>query len=180
MDRKTGRTDWLELVVGILLILLGIFTFISPGSILTGLVMIYGVIAIITGIADIVLYVKVGHHMGVGPTISLVAGVFSVMVGVMLLIYPGTAEWVISLMLPIWFIAHCISRLAHIGMLRRELGKGFVILIAVLNVVGLLLGIAMLLDPVLSLISLGYIIGFCLILLGAESMTRAFERRKYL
>ena len=118
--------------------------------------------------------------MGVGPTISLVAGVFSVMVGVMLLIYPGTAEWVISLMLPIWFIAHCISRLAHIGMLRRELGKGFVILIAVLNVVGLLLGIAMLLDPVLSLISLGYIIGFCLILLGAESMTRAFERRKYL
>ena len=39
MNRKTGRPDWLELAVGILLILLGIFTFVSPGSILTGLVM---------------------------------------------------------------------------------------------------------------------------------------------
>lgn len=93
MNRKTGRPDWLELAVGILLILLGIFTFVSPGSILTGLVMIYGVIAMITGIADIVLYVKVGRHMGLGPTISLVAGVFSVMVGVMLLIYPRENRW---------------------------------------------------------------------------------------
>ena len=180
MNRKTGRTDWLELAVGILLILLGLFTFVSPGSILTGLVMIYGVIAMITGIADIVLYVKVGRHMGLGPTVSLVAGVFSVMVGVMLLIYPGTAEWVISIMLPVWFIAHCVSRLAHIGMLRKEMGKGFAVSMAVLNAAGLLLGVAMLLDPVLSLISLGYIIGFCLIFLGAESVARAFERRKYL
>ena len=32
MNRKTGRPDWLELAVGILLILLGIFTFVSPGG----------------------------------------------------------------------------------------------------------------------------------------------------
>ena len=60
------------------------------------------------------------------------------------------------------------------------MGKGFAVSMAVLNAAGLLLGVAMLLDPVLSLISLGYIIGFCLILLGAESVARAFERRKYL
>ena len=65
------------------------------------------------------------------------------------------------------------------GVLQR-VGRSFMLPIAILPVAGLLLGVAMLLDPVLSLISLGYIIGFCLILLGAESVARAFERRKYL
>ena len=176
MERRSG-TDWLELAAGILLILLGVFTFISPGSILTGVVMVYGAIAIITGVADIVLYVKVGRHMGVGPTISLVAGVFSVMVGVMLLIYPGTAEWLISLLLPIWFIAHCVSRLAHLNMAAAMMKRGYRIVAIVMNVIGLLLGVAMLFDPILSLVSLGYLVGACLILLGAESIARALETR---
>lgn len=46
--------------VGILLIVLGIFTFLRPGSVLTGAVLVYGVFALITGIADIVFYVKMG------------------------------------------------------------------------------------------------------------------------
>ena len=46
-----------ELIVGILLILLGIFTFTRPQSALTGLVVLYGLLATITGIGDIVFYV---------------------------------------------------------------------------------------------------------------------------
>ena len=47
-----------ELIVGILLILLGIFTFTRSQSALTGLVVLYGLLATITGIGDIVFYVK--------------------------------------------------------------------------------------------------------------------------
>ena len=61
-----------ELIVGILLILLGIFTFTRPQSALTGLVVLYGLLATITGIGDIVFYVKMEKHTGFGPTISLI------------------------------------------------------------------------------------------------------------
>ena len=37
MRRRSGF-GWMELIIGILLILLGIFTFLSPGSALTGVV----------------------------------------------------------------------------------------------------------------------------------------------
>ena len=84
--RERSRFDWVELIEGILLILLGFYSISHPGSALTGVVLLYGLVAIVTGIADIVFYVKVEEHTGFGPTVSLVSGVLSVMAGVMLLV----------------------------------------------------------------------------------------------
>lgn len=56
--RKYSRCRWLELVEGILLIILGIITLVFPTSAFWGFSIIYGVMAIVTGIADIIFYVK--------------------------------------------------------------------------------------------------------------------------
>lgn len=53
MRRRSGY-GWFELIIGILLVILGIFTFIRPENTLTGIVIVYGLIAVITGIS--VLY----------------------------------------------------------------------------------------------------------------------------
>ena len=82
-----------ELIVGILLILLGIFTFTRPQSALTGLVVLYGLLATITGIGDIVFYVKMEKHTGFGPTVSLISGILSVMTGLVLMVHPGAGRW---------------------------------------------------------------------------------------
>lgn len=64
--RRRSEFNWMELLEGVLLILLGIFSFIRPGSALTGVVILYGFIAMITGIVDIVLYVRIERHTGFG------------------------------------------------------------------------------------------------------------------
>ena len=46
----------MDLIVGILLIALGVLTFVRPGSMLTGIVLLYGLIAILMGIEDILIY----------------------------------------------------------------------------------------------------------------------------
>ena len=66
MKRKNGF-GWSELIVGVLLILLGIFAFIRPESTLTGAVVIYGVIAIVMGIEDLVVYARLSRFIGFGP-----------------------------------------------------------------------------------------------------------------
>lgn len=91
MKRRSGF-GWMELIIGIALAALGIFTFVYPDNAVTTLVIIYGIIAIITGIADVVLYVRVDKHLGFGPTVSLISGILSVMAGVMLLVYPTRAN----------------------------------------------------------------------------------------
>lgn len=66
MRRYTGF-GWLELVVGVLLIILGIATLIKPGSVLTGVIVVYGIIALLTGIDDIIFYAKIGTAHGLWP-----------------------------------------------------------------------------------------------------------------
>lgn len=100
--RRHSHYGWMELMIGILLILMGIITFVRPGSALTAIVMFYGLIATLTGIADIVFYVKMERYMGIGPTIALMTGVLSVMAGLMLFVYPGAGRWAMSLLFPLW------------------------------------------------------------------------------
>lgn len=52
---------------------LSIFTLARPDSALTGFVVVCGVVAIIMGVADILLYVKVLRFTGFGPIVSLLS-----------------------------------------------------------------------------------------------------------
>jgi len=167
---------WFELAEGILLILLGGYTFARPDNALTGFIMLYGVVAIIMGVADILLYVRVEHYIGIGPMISLVAGTLSVMSGVMLLVYPGAGKIVMTVLFPLWFIAHCISRLANLNRIRLFAGDFIFYFTLVMNLLGLMLGTLMLSSPVFSWISARYIISIYLVLLGIDCIALAISR----
>ena len=173
--RKQTPFGWSELLTGILFVLLGIFTFIRPGSALTGLVFLYGILATLTGFADIVFYVKMESHMGVGPTISLVSGILSLLAGLMLLLHPGAGAWAMALLFPLWFITHCISRLTHLPVVRMMAGRGYYYFSLIMNIIGLVLGFLMLASPTVVLISLNYIVGIYLILLGIDTIVLAFS-----
>ena len=104
MIKRSGLL-WIELIGGILLLILGIATFVRPEGAITGIVIIYGIFAVLTGIADITFYCRIERHTGIGSAISLITGILSVMAGIMLLAYPRAGEWVLSFLFPIWFIA---------------------------------------------------------------------------
>lgn len=165
----------LEFIIGVILIVLGVFTFASPGAALTGFAVAYGVIAVVMGVADIVLYVRAERYTGFGPIVALVAGILSVMSGVMLLIYPGAGRLVLSLLFPIWFIAHCISRLSQLHVIRVMAGNAMYYFTLVVNIIGLILGFLMLFQPILTLLSASYIAGMYLILLGVDGIAIAFS-----
>lgn len=173
--KKWSGFGWLEFVEGVLLLLLSIFTLLRPDSALTGFVVAYGVAAIIMGAADILLYVKVSRFTGFGPIVSLLSGTLSVMAGVMLLVYPNAGKLVMSFLFPLWFIAHCISRLANLNKIRFFAGAFTYYFTLILNILGLVLGM-MILDPWLSLLSIRFIISIYLLLLGVDCIILAFSK----
>ena len=159
--KKRSAFGWSELIIGIVLLLLGIFTFMRPYKALTGIVFVYGILAVITGIADILFYVKVEQRTGFGPAVSLVTSILSLLAGILLLFNPGTGSWAMAVLFPLWFIAHCISQLTHLPDYYFSL---------IVNILGLVLGFFMIFDPVLSLFSVGYIIGCYLLLTGIDHL----------
>jgi uncharacterized membrane protein HdeD (DUF308 family) len=160
---------WMELVTGILMILLGILSFLEPSEFISGLIYLYGIIAVITGIVDIVFFMKVSRT-GVGPAVSLITGTISLMAGIMLMIAPGMGQWIIAFLFPLWFITHCVSGLSHAGLIRNLAGNGAFIATLILNVCGLILSVMMIISPKYALVSTSWMIGLFLVVLGIGSV----------
>lgn len=178
MDRRSD-IGWTELLVGIILIILGIFVIKQPVGIITWIVVVCGLIAILSGIADIVLYVKMERFTGFGPVISLVTGILGVMAGFMLMVHPGAGTWVIAMILPIWIIAHCISRLSHLQYMKMHFGSTYYTISLILNIFGLVVGILLVFRPMVTIFSMGVLVGAYLILEGIECIVTAIGGRKY-
>lgn len=173
--RKRSTFGWLELLIGGLLIALGILSFVRPGRALISFVLLYGIIAILLGVADIIFYIKLEQYTGVGPVIALASGIISVLAGVMILTHPGAGELAMTVLFPLWFMSHCISRLMHQSFIRVRLSKGLYYFTFVANVIGLVLAFLMLFEPWLAYFSLNTFIGVYLILLGIDSIVLAFS-----
>lgn len=171
--RNRSAFGWGELVVGIALVVLGIFTFARPSSALTGIVFVYGLLAVVTGIADIAFYVKIERHTGFGPVVSLITGILSILAGVLLLFNPDAVKWAMALLFPLWFITHCISRLTHLPVIRLTAGSGYYYCTLIVNILGLILGFVMIVNPMLSLFSVSYVIGIYLLLARIDHLVLA-------
>ena len=171
--RRHSGFGWLELIIGILLVILGIWAFVRPGIALTGMVFAYGIAAVVTGVADILLYIQVERYTGLGPVISLISGILSVMSGIMLLVYPTAGAFALTLLFPIWFIAHCISRLAHVNHIRLISGSGMYYFTLIIHIIGLILGFMMLMSPLFALSAIHYLASAYLILLGIDGILTA-------
>ena len=176
MMRRHSGFGWIQLLVGVVLIVLGILTLAIPNFTLTALVIACGAAALVTGIADLVLFVRIERYTGFGPIVSLITGIVSVMTGIMLLVYPNTGKWALVLLFPIWFLAHCISRLSHLHTIRLNAGSGMYYFTLIINCIGIVLGFLMVLSPRFTLISAGSIVSIYLILLGVDSLAVALSK----
>ena len=175
MRRRSGF-GWLELIIGIVLIGLGVLTFVKPDLALTSMVFLYGIAAVIMGIADLILYIQVERYTGIGPILALISGILSVMSGIVLVVYPSTGILVLTVLFPIWFIAHCISRLSHLNHIRLTAGEGMYYFTFTTNIIGLILGFMMLLNPLFTLTTIRCFASIYLILLGIDSIAMAVSR----
>lgn len=170
----------MELIEGILLLLMGFVTLFRPESALTGLVIVYGLVALLTGIVDVAFYIIMEKHTGFGPTISLVTGILSVLGGCLLMAHPEIGLQMMMIIFPIWFMTHCISRMSHLNVIRFVAGDVSYYLTLIASILGLLLGVWMLFSPGLSVLSMSVLLGTELILLGVDALSFAvLNLRRY-
>ena len=175
MNRRSSF-GWLELLTGILMIVLGILVFVIPNLVMTSMVAFFGIAAIVMGVTDIILFIRVERYTGFGPILSLITGIISVMSGVALLIYPKLGAIILTVLFPIWFIAHCISRLTQVHHIRLIAGNNMYVFTLAVNIIGIILGFMMLLSPVFTLSAIRCFAGCYLLLLGVEGILTAVSR----
>lgn len=174
--KRTSWLGWLELILGILLLLAGVYTVFRPEEALIWVAVFCGFLAVVCGILDLAFYVRMTRRTGFGPVAALVTGILGILDGIALASQPYLGSWILLWLFPIWMVVHCASRLAHLSAVRRLVGPGYCTGSLVLNILGLAAGVALFLFPYATSLVLHIsmvmvsVVGACMALLGAEAV----------
>lgn len=171
--KRRSAFGWFELFSGILFLILGIVMISRPTAALAWLVLLLGITAILSGVLDIIWYVRLRKSTRFDPTVSLVMGIISIIAGLLLLLNPVIGQWVLNIVIPVWLMSHCIARIANYGFIKVTAGKTVAILTLCLNILGLLFSVILLFNPSLFTISAGVLVSVNLMIFGISSIIEA-------
>ncbi len=173
METIQHKFDWFSLVVGIILFVAGIATFIHPGTTLEFISIIIGVTAVVKGLYEL-WFKHVLDTTTEEKTLGLFAmGIVDLVLGFLFIFKAATGSQVIAYIFALWFIFDAIVQLATSKQFKNA-GKVNYVWMIVLNVIALILGIALLFNPLLASIAIVWIVSIYLVVTGISQFIAAF------
>jgi uncharacterized membrane protein HdeD (DUF308 family) len=165
---------WLVLLRGTLTVLFGIIALVSPGIALLTLVWVFGIYAIIDGIAAIALGIRTRGEPHWGWTI--VQGVVSVVAGLIALFWPGVTALALLFVIAFWAIMQGIGEIGGAFAARRvgSTAWGWTLVAGILNVV---FGVLLLVWPGSGILTLVWLVGIFAVAGGIALVILAFRVR---
>ena len=169
-EQSKGKFGWGNLILGILLIITALIAFRNPLSDILALTIIFGIMAILSGIWLIV------NNDGGNKVFRIIIGILDVLIGIVLLFNLRIGALAVPFVFAIWFIAGSVYRLCNLGKVKKLLGNGYFWFSLVLNVLCVIAGIMLLFNPLASVFTISFLVGFYFMMVGIESIMYAFNR----
>ena len=169
MNRIFSRVLWA--IVGVCLIIAGIFCIGNPGAALSTMSLFLGLAMLISGIVDIVIFAK-GRGVMYGSGWFLVDGILTVILSLFLLFNQTFTTLTLPFIFGMWLLFSGITKFVDSFELKRFGVRGWGWFTA-LGVILALAGFLSFMDPVLSMLTLSMMLSFMLILQGVSSILRA-------
>ena len=173
---SAARTIWWMLLLrGVLTVVFGVIALVSPGIALFALVFVFGVYAVLDGIAAIVLGIRSrggARHWGW----QIAQGAVSVLAGLVALVWPGITALALLFVIAFWAIVLGAAEVVQ-GFAARRDGSdvwGWALAAGAVNVV---FGIVLLVWPVGGILALVWLIGVFTLVAGVATSVWAFRAR---
>ena len=173
METIQHKFNWFSLVVGVILFVAGIVTFIHLGTTLEFISIIIGATAVVKGLYEL-WFKHVLDTTTEEKTLGLFAmGIVDLVLGFLFIFKAATGSQVIAYIFALWFIFDAIVQLATSKQFKNA-GKVNYVWMIVLNVIALILGIALLFNPLLASIAIVWIVSIYLVVTGISQFIAAF------
>ncbi|MTV82440.1 HdeD family acid-resistance protein [Secundilactobacillus folii] len=168
--------DWHELITGVLSLIAAYIVVGMPRVSLTAMSIVFGFLAVLSGLTTLSGYTKLRDFVGNWAVAALIFAIIDLLIGVFFIVDPSSGIVVMGYMVAFWFLLDAIERLMVVGHL-REFGTGYFIASIILDILSLLIGLMLLINPVVASISITWLISFYLIVFGVNAIILAFARR---
>jgi len=166
MLENIQRNRGFYLFESLVFIFLGILAIILPGLMTLSIELLLGCLFLIGGVVQGLRTLRGGR--GRGFAVSLLSAALSIIVGILMLLYPVAAVFTLTLLLMIFFILEGIAEIVLSLRLKGAPGRGWLLFA---GIVTLLLGILIWSDlPGSAVWVIGLLVGINLLLFGLSQL----------
>lgn len=103
-------------------------------------------------------------------------GILEIIVGIVFLFNMGLAVSVLAYTFAFWFIIDSVSGLLNVNR-TRALGNGAYWFSFIINLLGVVIGISLLFNPITAGLTLSFLVGFYFLLFGIESIVLGIMKK---
>lgn len=167
---------WLELVVGISFLILGIFAINQPGQTLGFLIIWFGILALFRGVTTFIRTLMYERDGGRLIFAHLFFAVIDMLFGFLLVTNLYRGFFLVGVIFALWFISDSVSNLLHINRVKHG-GKFMTALVFIFDIICIGIGLRLLFNPVFAALTLPILVGFYAIFFGITSILLAFKIR---
>ena len=149
-----------SICISIMFIIIGIIMVIIPKMSLEILGVILSVILIINGVILMITDIKLNNNFI--PVDMLPAIMLSILLGIMMLIYPNILSFIIPLMLGTWFIMTSIFKI-RLTLYLSKIQNTPWLLLMLISILSIVCGFILILNPIDSSVAIKLFIGIVII-----------------
>lgn len=168
---SVGRIWWLLLIGGIVSVGIGVAALAWPAKTIIVVAVLFAIYLIVSGIFEIVRSFASGLTGGT-RVLLLITGVLSIILGIFAIRSALNAAELLAIFIGIAFLFRGFSSL-FLGFEVKE-GRGWNIFFGIIMLIG---GVVILVQPAMSLLTLAWVVGIWLIIIGLYEIIAAFVVR---
>lgn len=165
--------NWSYLIIGVLFILVSLMSFGNPEGSLIAIVMVFGVTALAKGIFELLIRNRMRVYIGYKSKILALLGVLDILVGVLLIFNIGVSVSLLPYFFAVWFIMDSVGELS-VAKVFKLVSKPFYWFTVAANVLGIILGVVLIFNPLISAFTLAFLVGFYFMITGINYIVAAF------
>ncbi len=169
---KNGIVRALLLIFGILMVILGCILFAIPGANSLALSYIVCILMLLYGIAEIVFYIANRKGHAVSGWV-LADGIITAILSLLLLFMPVVQILTMSIMFAVWVLFTGVTRTSA-AFVAKDLGESNWGWILAVGIIGILLGVWLMFDPLLAIITIGFLVAVAFIMQGVSAIAIFF------
>jgi uncharacterized membrane protein HdeD (DUF308 family) len=169
--QSRGAYMALSVITGLLMIVLGGLFLAKPGLSLASVILLVGIFAIVYGVALAVSGIA-GRVEGGGWAIAV--GVLAVIMGIVTLAWPAATSLAILYVIAAWAIISGVADIA--GAFASGVSGGRRVWLVILGLIGIGVGVYFFVHPVSGVLTLLWVVGVYLVVLGVFRIIAGFMR----
>ena len=173
MSTSKKGFNLVHFILGLILLVTGLVSFFNPLSSLVAIVVVFAVAALFKGIIQLVFRSRLHEYKGYKANSILVLGILDILIGLFLLFNMNFGLLALPYIFAIWFIMDSIGELI-VSDVFKSLSSGYYWFKIIMNVLGLILGIMMLFNPIISALTISFLVGLYFLTAGIDFIVTSF------